>query len=162
MQKAELQPAGGASPDRVAVDQKAIRIDDQQYWLYAAVNPATDRILHSRLFPTYTIPIARGFLTELVEKHDVTDAVFLVDDADDLIGGLRREGLSYHGKRHGDRNQVERVFREVQRRTSSVSNCFSHVDPTTAETDSKPTPSGGIMPKLTRRPCLLDIVVEHC
>jgi len=79
VQKAELQPAGGASPDRVAVDQKAIRIDDQQYWLYAAVNPATDRILHSRPFPTYTIPIAREFLTELVEKHDVTDPRRLVE-----------------------------------------------------------------------------------
>ena len=134
VQKADLQPAGGASPDRVAVDQKAIRINDQQYWLYAAVDPETNRILHSRLFPTYTIPIAREFLTELAEKHDVEDAVFLVDDADDLIGGLRREGLSYRVQLHGDRNQVERVFREVQRRTSSFSNCFSHVDPATAET----------------------------
>jgi putative transposase len=26
------------------------------------------------------------------------------------------------------------VFREVKRRTSSFSNCFSHVQPTTAET----------------------------
>ncbi|ELY65583.1 transposase, partial [Natrinema versiforme JCM 10478] len=82
----------------------------------------------------YTIPIAREFLTELTEKHDVEDALFLVDDADDLIGGLRREGLSYRVQLHGGRNQVERVFREVQRRTSSFSNCFSHVDPVTAET----------------------------
>jgi putative transposase len=134
VQKADLQPSGGMSPDRVAVDQKAIRINDQQYWLYAAVDPETNRILHSRLFPTYTIPIAREFLTELTEKHDVSDAVFLVDDADDLIGGLRRENLSYRVQQHGFRNSIERVFREVQRRTSSFSNCFSHVDPTTAET----------------------------
>jgi len=133
VQKAELQPAGGARPDRVAVDQKAIRINDDQYWLYAAVDPATNRILHCRLFPTYTVPIAREFLTELAEKHDVSDAVFLVDDADDLIGGLRREGYSYRVQLHGERTQVERVFREVQRRTSSFSNCFGHVDPSTAE-----------------------------
>ena len=122
------------SPDRVAVDQKAIRINDEQYWLYAAVDPETNRFLHSRLFPTYTIPIAREFLTELSEKHDVEDAVFLVDDADDLIGGLRREGYSYRVQQHGFRNSIERVFREVERRTSSFSNCFSHVDPATAET----------------------------
>ncbi|WP_302081602.1 IS6 family transposase [Salinibaculum rarum] len=134
VQKADLQPAGGESPDRVAVDQKAIRVNTEQYWLYAAVDPETNRILHSRLFPTYTIPIAREFLAELAEKHDVSDAVFLVDDADDLIGGLRREGYSYRVQQHGFRNAVERVFREVQRRTSSFSNCFSHVDPTTAET----------------------------
>ena len=116
------------------MDQKAIRINDQQYWLYAAVDPETNRILHSRLFPTDTIPIAREFLTELAEKHDVRDSVFLVDDADDLIGGLRREGLSYRIQPHSYRNQIERVFREVERRTSLFSNCFSHVDPATAET----------------------------
>ena len=133
VQKADLQPAGGASPDRVAVDQKAIRINDEQYWLYAAVDPETNRILHSRLFPAYTIPIAREFLTELAEKHDVEDALFLVDDADDLIGGLRRENYSYHVQQHGFRNSIERVFRKVERRTYSFSNCFSHVDPPTAE-----------------------------
>jgi len=73
VQKTDLQPADGESPDRVAVDQKAIRINDEQYWLYAAVDPATNRFLHSRLFPMYTIPIAREFLTELSEKHDVED-----------------------------------------------------------------------------------------
>jgi len=134
VQKADLQPAGGEDPDRIAVDQKAIRINDQQYWLYAAVDPDTNRILHSRLFPTYTIPIAREFLTELAEKHDIADAVFLVDDANDLIGALRRENYSYRVQIHGDRNAVERVFREVERRTSSFSNCFSHVNPATAET----------------------------
>jgi putative transposase len=133
VQKADLQPAGGEDPDRIAVDQKAIRINDQQYWLYAAVDPETNRILHSRLFPTYTIPIAREFLTELAEKHDVADAVFLVDDADDLVGALRRENYSYRVQIHGDRNAVERVFREVERCTSSFSNCYSHVDPATAE-----------------------------
>jgi putative transposase len=71
VQKADLQPAGGESPDRVAVYQKAIRISDEQYWLYAAVDPQTNRILHSRLYPTYTIPIAREFLTELAEKRAI-------------------------------------------------------------------------------------------
>jgi putative transposase len=134
VQKADLQPADDESPDRVALDQKAIRINDEQYWLYAAIDPETNRILHSRLFPTYTIPIAQEFLTELAAKHDVEDAMFLTDDADDLIGGLRRENYSYRVEQHGFRNAVERVFREVERRTSSFSNCFGHVDPSTAET----------------------------
>ena len=78
-----------ANPDCVAVDPKRIRINDEQYWLYAAVDPETNRILHSRLFSTYTIAIARAFLTELAEKHIVEDTLFLVDDADELIRGLR-------------------------------------------------------------------------
>jgi putative transposase len=134
VQKADVQPGAGETPDRVAVDQKAIRVNDEQHWLYAAVDPETNRVLHSRLFPTYTLTIAREFLTEVAEKHDVTDAVFLVDEAADLIGGLRNEGLSYCVQQHGFRNAVERIFREVERRTSSFSNCFSHVDPPTAET----------------------------
>jgi len=134
VQKADLQPVGGESLDRVAVDQKPIRINNEQYWLYAAVDPETNRIFHSRLFPTYTISIGREFPTELAEKHDVDDALFLVDDADDLKGALRRENLRFRVETHGFRNAVERIFREIQRRTSSFSNCFSHVDPPTAET----------------------------
>jgi len=113
VRKSDRQPVGGEIPDRVAVDQKAIRVNGEQYWLYAAVDPETNRIPHSRLFPTYTVPIARAFLTELAEKHDIEDALFLVDDADDLIGGLRRENYSYRVEQHGFRNTVERVFREV-------------------------------------------------
>ncbi|SFP87677.1 hypothetical protein SAMN05216277_1111, partial [Halolamina pelagica] len=46
VQKADLQPAAGERPDRVAVDQKSIRINDEQYWLYAAVDPETNKFLH--------------------------------------------------------------------------------------------------------------------
>jgi putative transposase len=35
--------------------------------------------------------------------------------------------------RAGNRNAIERMFRELKRRTSSFSNCFSHVNPETAE-----------------------------
>ena len=73
------------------------------------------------------------FLRELKEKHDIDDATFLIDDADHLQAALSRFGLQFHIRRHGNRNSVERVFREVKRRTSSFSNTFSHVEPTTAE-----------------------------
>jgi transposase-like protein len=64
VQKADLQPASGERSDGGAVDQKAIRIDDVEHWLYAAAAPETKRIRHSRLSPTYTIPIAREFFTK--------------------------------------------------------------------------------------------------
>lgn len=66
--------------------------------------------------------------------HDVEDALFLVNDADDLIGGLLRENYSYRAEQHGFKNSVERVFREVQQQIPSFSNCFNHVDPPTSET----------------------------
>jgi hypothetical protein len=42
-------------------------------------------------------------------------------------------------RRHGNRNAVERIFRELKRRTSSFSNCFSHAEPETAEPGSWPS-----------------------
>jgi putative transposase len=35
--KADLQPESGRCPDHVAVDETVIRLNDEQYWLYAAV-----------------------------------------------------------------------------------------------------------------------------
>jgi transposase-like protein len=111
-----------------------IRVNDEQYWLYVAVDPDTNRFRHIWLFQTYTIALTAIFRRELREKHDVSDAVFLVDGARHLQAALRRSGLRFRYERHGNRNGVERIFREVKRRTSSFSNTFGHVDPETAET----------------------------
>jgi len=50
------------SPDQIAVDETVIRIDGQQYWLYAAVNPNSNEFLHIRLFPTTTTALTERFL----------------------------------------------------------------------------------------------------
>jgi len=133
VQKADLQPVSGASPNQVAVDETVIRINDQQYWLYAAANRETNEILHLRLFSTTTTALTEIFLRELRQKHDVESATFLVDAALHLKAALRRSGLRFRIDRHGNRNAIERIFREVKRRTSSFSNCFSHVEPETDE-----------------------------
>ena len=64
--------------NQVAIDETVIRINDQQYWLYAAGDPSTNELLHVRLFSMTTTPLTEVFLQELREKHDVEDAVFLV------------------------------------------------------------------------------------
>jgi len=110
-----------------------IRIDGEQYWLYAAVDPDSNKLLHTKLEPTRTNALAEIFFGELREKHDINDAVVLVDDATALKEACRRHGRDFRYERHGNRNSAERVFREVKRRTNSFSNCFSHVDPTTAD-----------------------------
>ena len=40
VQKAELQPIDDADPDHVAVDETVIQLNDERYWLYAAVDLA--------------------------------------------------------------------------------------------------------------------------
>ena len=132
-QRTDLQSVRGKASNQVAVDETVIRINDQQFWLYAAANPQTNQLLHLRLFSTTTTALTEIFLTELREKHDVESAVFLVDGAKHLQTALQRSGLRFQTERHGNRNAIERLFREVKRRTSSFSNCFSHVEPETAE-----------------------------
>jgi len=112
VQKADLQPASNASPDQIAVDEAVIRINGQQFWLYAAVDPERNEFLHVRLFTTTTTALTQQFLHELREKHDVENAVFLVDHAHHLAAALQRAGLRFQTIRHGNRNAVERVFRK--------------------------------------------------
>jgi putative transposase len=131
--KADLQPEEGQSPDHVAVDETVIQLNDEQYWLYAAVDPDTNKLLHTALEPTRTNVISRRFVAELREKHDFDDAVFLIDGAPQLKDACSRHGLDFRYERHGNRNSVERVFREVKRRTTSFSNCFSNADADTAD-----------------------------
>jgi transposase-like protein len=79
IQKADLQPTEGYDPNYVAVDETVIRVNDQRYWLFAAVIPETGRLLHVRLFLTRTQAVTEMFLAELREKHLVDVTVFLVD-----------------------------------------------------------------------------------
>ena len=133
VQKADLQPESGKSPNQIALDETVIRINDQQFWLYAAADPQSSELLHIQLFATTMTSLTEIFLRELRQKHDVETAVFLVDGAQHLQTALQRAGLRFQMCRHGNRNSVERIFRELKRRTSLFSNCFSHVEPETAE-----------------------------
>ena len=133
VQKADQQPADDHSPDQVVLDETVIWINDDQYWLFVTVNLETNHLLHVRLFPTRTTVTTRMFFDELREKHQVDDATFLVDQGPWLHAAPHRLGLRFRHVTHGNRNAVERVFREVKRQTKQFSNCFSHVNPTTAE-----------------------------
>jgi len=50
-----------------------IRSNDQQYWVYTAIEPDANKFLHIRLFATYTTALAEIFLGEPREKHNVDD-----------------------------------------------------------------------------------------
>ena len=72
-----------------------IQLNDEQYWLYAAVDPETNELLYTRLEPTINSVITHTFFAELQEKHDVDDAVFLVDGSHSLKDACRRHGLGF-------------------------------------------------------------------
>jgi transposase-like protein len=101
VQKADLQPLDGADPDHVAVDETVIQLNNERYWLYAAVDPATDCLLHVRLYPTKTQAVTEMFFSELREKHLVDDAVFLVDGAPWLQAACHRHGPRFRHETQG-------------------------------------------------------------
>jgi len=58
---------------------------------------------------------------------------FLVDSAPWLQAALHRHSFDHRYEKHGNRNSVERVFRELKLRTNQFSNCFSHAEAETVE-----------------------------
>ncbi len=131
--KANLQPESGKKPDHVAVDETVIQLNDEQYWPYATVDPETNELLHTSLEPTTNTVLAQRFLAEIDEKHDVSEAMFLIDGAQSLQAACHRGGYDFRYEKHGNRNAVERVFREIKRRTVCFSNCFSNASAETAD-----------------------------
>ncbi len=110
MQKADLQPTAGKQPDHVTLEETVSHLDDQRYWLNAAVNPVTNGFLHIRLFPTRKEGVTSIFLSELTEKRAVGSAVFLIDSSSCLNAALHRHGLRFRYEKHGNRNISERLF----------------------------------------------------
>ena len=131
--KADLQPDGGDSPNQVAVDETMIRFNGRWYWLYMAVDPDTNDILHTKLQPTRNHYTAKDFMSELIEKHDLDNSLFLVDGQHSLHQACRYHSLRFRVTKHGNRNSAERVFRELKRRTKAFSNSFSNAHLQTAD-----------------------------
>ena len=77
--KADLQPEDDMNSNQVAVDETMIRLNGDWYWLYMAVDPHTNDVLHTKLHPTRNHYTAKDFMLELIEKHDLDESLFLVD-----------------------------------------------------------------------------------
>lgn len=103
-----------AAPSRVAVDEKQIEVDGEAKWLYAAIDTDSKLLLDIEVFSRRGTDPAAAFLHRLTEKHDVSDAEFLVDAGGYLTALARRE-LS--GKlNYSERNLIEKWFQTVSMR----------------------------------------------
>jgi len=108
--KADLQPISTVSGDQLAVDEKMIRLHGQKFWLYGAVDPYTNEILHVSLYLTVNKQTTRWFLSELHRRYQLDTVEFLVDDADYLGPVPAEDGYRFQIICHGNRNAIERVF----------------------------------------------------
>ena len=133
VKQSDLEPQDGRSPDKIALDETVVKIDGEQHWLFAAVDPETNLILHVGVYTARTTVATKLFLRELQDKHEIDDAEFFVDGAPWLQAGLFELGMHFRHETHGDRNPVERVFQEIKRRTDQFYNNFSNADPETVD-----------------------------
>jgi len=108
--KAYLQSVSTVSADQLAVDEKVIHINGDDYWLYGAVDPETSEILQFRLLPTTTKQTTRWFLAKLHRRYRVDNVEFLIDDDDHLVNVLDENSYRSRMVPHGSRNAIERVF----------------------------------------------------
>jgi len=114
---AGLQPDGDVDPDRIAGEKTLIHVNGRRHWLFAAVDPDANSILHARPFQTRTTQLTVLVLRDRREKQQVSDAASPVDDASRLTNAPARLGLRPRVCRHGDPNGVERVLRDIRHRT---------------------------------------------
>jgi transposase-like protein len=77
--------------------------------------------------------MTRWFLSELHHRYQLDDVLFPVDDADYLGPVLAEDGYRFQTLAHGNRNAIESIFWEIEQRTSSSANIFSHVELETAQ-----------------------------
>jgi len=103
VKKADLQHASGASSDQIAVDETMTCIDGQQYWLYAAVNPNSNKFLHIWLFPTTTTALTEQFVRSYA-RNTTSSMSFYRDHAQHLQTALQRIELRFQTVRHGKLN----------------------------------------------------------
>ncbi|ELZ02192.1 integrase [Natrialba aegyptia DSM 13077] len=111
-----------AQPSRVAVDEPAVRITGIRSWEYAAIDLDTNLILDVVLFGRRDTDPAAAFLHGLTEKHDLSDAEFLVDGAGYLTA-LSRVGLSGY-LTYVDRSHIEKWFHTLKIRIGRFHNSW--------------------------------------
>jgi len=111
-----------AQPTRVAVDETAVKINGEWSWVYAAIDTETKLLLDVALFGRRGTDPAAAFLHQLTEKHDLSDATFLVDGYGYLTA-LSRIGLSGQLD-YTDRNLIEKWFHTLKNRIDRFHNSW--------------------------------------
>ncbi|ELZ97593.1 IS6 family transposase (plasmid) [Haloferax mediterranei ATCC 33500] len=112
-----------AKPKRVAVDETTVKINGEWSWLYAAIDTETKLLLDVELFGRHGTDPAAAFLYRLSEKHDHSDAVFLVDGYG-YQTALSRLGLSGRLD-YVNRNLIEKWFHTLTMRVDRFHNSLA-------------------------------------
>ncbi|QIO20860.1 DDE-type integrase/transposase/recombinase [Haloarcula sp. JP-L23] len=118
-------------PSRVAVDETAVQIGTEWYWLYAAVDLDSLYLLAIAVISRHGTDPAAAFLHGLTEKYDVSETEFLVD-AYGYRTVISRLGLSGRVE-YSDRNHIEKWFHTLKQRTDRFQTCWMGSRPAVTE-----------------------------
>jgi putative transposase len=103
-----------ASLTRVAVNKTAIKINGEWSCVYAAIDTGTKLLLGIDVFDRHGTDQAATFLSGVAEKHELSDAVFLVDGSG-YRTALFRIGLSGRLD-YIERNLIDKWFHTLKQR----------------------------------------------
>jgi putative transposase len=107
-----------AQPKRVAVDETAVQIGTEWYWLYAAIDLESLYLLDIEVSRHHGTDPAAAFLAHLAQNYDLSETEFLTD-AFGYRTALARLGLSGQVEYH-NRNHIEKWFHTFKQRTDRV------------------------------------------
>ena len=111
------------TPTQVAVDETAVQVGTEWYWLYAAIDLDSKLLLGVRLSQRRETSLAAAFLRELEQQHDLSNTEFLVDGFGYLTA-LARTDLS-GALNYVRRNKIEKWFQTLKMWVRSLS---QHLD----------------------------------
>lgn len=86
--------------------------------VFAAVDRATNRLRHVRLYPTRTAANFQMFMAEVRENQCMGDALVLVDVVPWLKALSFPPWAAIPHETHGDRNSIKHIYFEVKQRTN--------------------------------------------
>jgi transposase-like protein len=105
----------------VAVDETVLKVNGQICYLWAAIDVDTNEILALYASRGRGIPNAIKFLKMVLRSCDGKPIV-VVDRGPWYRWALERLGITYFHETFGNRNRIERLFRELKERTKRFYN----------------------------------------
>jgi transposase-like protein len=105
----------------VAVDETVLKVKGQTCYLWAAIDVDTNEILAVYASRGRGIPSAVKFLRKVLDSCE-GKPVIIVDRGPWYRWALERLGITYFHETFGNRNRIERWFREVKDRTKRFYN----------------------------------------
>jgi putative transposase len=105
----------------VAVDETVLKMKGQICYLWAAIDVDTNEILALYASRSRGIPSANEFLRKVLDSC-VGKPVIVVDRGPWYRWALERLGMTYFHETFGNRNRIERWFREMKNRTKRFYN----------------------------------------